>query len=199
MNDDQMQPSTSSSAIAVEKESKKCLPFSRPSPCTPFCVELEKDIFLAVKDYLGHDIVDLRVFEGGLGTKRGLEFPPQRWNSLMCLMDFINNALNDVIKGECAVHYEAHIGGNVYVQVTSPYRIVDIRQRYFDKGKLFYTKAGVKLHPLGWQKLLDTRSRVIDSIPNMDEQVPCFMRDDHQNQEGALSCSECSPNTFKMF
>jgi len=197
MNDDQ-KPSTSGIA-KVKKESRKCLPFSKPSPCNPFSVELEKDIFLIVREWLGEAIVELRLFENGLPSRKGLDFPPQRWNSLMCSTDEINKALQGVIKGESNISYESHIGGNVFVQVTSPYRVVDIRQRYFKDGRLYYTKVGIKLHPQGWQKVLDTRCTVIDCIPNLDDHLPCFMREDHQNQEGALTCPECSPNSYAMF
>lgn len=162
--------------------------------CKPFSKELEKNIFLAVREWIGQPIVELRVFENGHPTKKGLEFPPARWNTLMFVVDSVNKALQRIMLGEADVKYEAHLGGNVFVQVTAPYRIVDIRQRFRKQGTLYHTREGLKLHASGWQCMLDQRPLIHESIPNLDAYRPCFLNDDHQNQMGAMECKECSPD-----
>jgi hypothetical protein len=110
----------------------------------------------------------------------------------------VDGALENLNQGK-DVDYEVHLGGNVYLSLTSPYNCVDIRQKYQDeRGVIRFTRRGVSLRRSEWLKLKQAFGDILGAVPEADDlPTPCLMRDDHMNPLGALECKECTPNGYR--
>jgi hypothetical protein len=164
-------------------------------------VDLGQQRYFRLSDWNGAPRVDIREWlENGIApTKRGLSFPLQRFKVLMVSKDCIDQHLQRLIKDE-DVSYELHLGGNVYVSLQSPLRIIDIRQRFLDSaGVLRPTRRGVALRVKQWEQLKGLFLRLEQLLPEIVDMIPCFLSPDHQNQQGALMCPECNPNYYQNF
>ena len=151
---------------------------------------------LKVKPWNGNTRFDIREWNSGYPTRKGVSLPTLRWVSLTYATRFIDEALADLSKNR-EVKFEYHIGGNVYVTVDSPYRLVDIRQRFVDEeGVLRPTRRGVKLRLKEWASLKEAVEAVKVVVPETAVLVPCSLQEDHSNQRGFLTCPECNPTGF---
>jgi hypothetical protein len=123
-------------------------------------------------------------------TKKGISLSLGRWKILVDSIEDIDEALDH---GRA---YIRHLGGNVYCKVEERCVCVDIRQYWKPLGQdaVVPTKKGICLRPEEYKKLKDIVPDIGGVIPELDGVVPCYLRSDHQNQEGLLECSECNPN-----
>ena len=151
---------------------------------------------LTVKPWLGNNRFDIREWQSGYPTKKGVSLPTLRWVALAFATDLVDQAIKDVT-GQKDVDFEYHLGKNVYVSVKSPYRLVDIRQRFVDaEGVLRPTKRGLKLKLQTWTSLKAAIQEIKEAVPETSVILPCFLDDDHQNQQGYINCPECNPNGY---
>lgn len=145
-------------------------------------------------------IIDVRLFDDDEPTEKGQSMTLSRWRILCDSLEIIDKNLEDVKKDK-DVDYRLHLGGNVYVSVTSPYRCINIRKFYFmrnvksGKKTLYPTREGVSLRFPEWAKLKNNLSEINFHLPvELDSVVPCYARQDHSNQMAMLECMECNPS-----
>lgn len=115
-------------------------------------------------------------------------------------IEIIDKNLEDVKKDK-DVDYRLHLGGNVHVSVTSPYRCINIRKfnfiRNVESGKktLYLTREGVSLRIPECAKLKNSLSEINFYLPvGLDSVAPCYARQGHSNQMAMLECMECNPS-----
>lgn len=72
-------------------------------------------------------INDVRLFDDDEPTEKGQSMSLSRWRILCDSIEIIDKNLEDVKKDK-DVDYRLHLGGNVHVSVTSPYRSINIRK-----------------------------------------------------------------------
>ena len=152
-----------------------------------------------VKPWGGRLRFDIRDWTDNRPTIKGVSLPSLRWVSLVYMAPAVADAIKKVKEKGREVNFELHIGGNVYITVTSPYWLVDIRQRFVDsEGNLRPTRRGIKLRFAEWKALTETFEEVKDAAPEVGVITPCYLGVDHQNQLGYLSCPECSPKGYSQ-
>ena len=113
-------------------------------------------------------------------------------------VDEASSNLDQVVEGK-DIHYKSHLGGNMFLQVNSPYQGVSIRQ-FKNVGNSESVKlipvcgAGIFLLAREWTQFLKLNECIVDIIPEVMTTLPCLDRIDHSNQEGYYMCLECCPN-----
>ena len=76
----------------------------------------------------------------------------------------------------------------MFVSVTSGIRCVDIRQWYMDRQRTLRAgRIGIALRMSEWHKFVELIPQMNEQSARVRDAEPCF----HQNQEGAMECSEC--------
>ncbi|KAL5021594.1 hypothetical protein ScPMuIL_000749 [Solemya velum] len=134
----------------------------------------------------------LRQFEPRSNVLKEASFSLRRWKELEWTMPRINEAVEEAKKGK-DVRATWHLGGNLIVTVDKRFPTVDIR--HFDKlrgsDEPRPTRKGVAMRLDRFKSVVELMPHL---IPELEKTVPCYMRDDHQNQLGFLQCPECNPN-----
>jgi len=109
----------------------------------------------------------------------------------------INENVDAVRRGDQSVALRHHIGGTVYVSVTSGYSCVEIRRLYqpFDDkdGEIKPTKKGVALKFAEWSYLCSLIDIIHTAFSALATALPCYYDEDHMSQVNWLSCLECNP------
>lgn len=146
--------------------------------------------YIEVKEWKGELRVDLREWENGQPTKKGISLTLMRWKNLVDAIEYVDQGLrnND--------GYKTHLGGNVYICIGAGSVCVDIRQFWKPENEVVPTKKGLCLRPGEYQRLKELIPEVGRTLPELDGVVPCYLQSDHMNQLGALKCSECNPCDF---
>jgi hypothetical protein len=89
-------------------------------------------------------------------------------------------------------NYQHHIGGNIYVSLSSDYPSIDIRQFYYDSQGLQATSLGVNLHITEWDEFINSYREVTLRIPAIKHVKTCSQIHG-DNYEEKFSCLECHP------
>lgn len=91
-----------------------------------------------------------------------------------------------------------HLGANVFVSARQDNPCVDIRQYWKPSNYITIvpTKRGLCLRPTEFKALQSYISDIEKLLPELKDVIPCYMRDDHFNQLGMMSCKNCNPNEF---
>lgn len=91
-----------------------------------------------------------------------------------------------------------HLGANVFVSARQDNPCVDIRQYWKPSNytTIVPTKRGLCLRPTEFKALQSYISDIEKLLPELKDVIPCYMRDDHFNQLGMMSCKNCNPNEF---
>ena len=149
------------------------------------------------KDQLQIHIRDFQKYDEKLyPNKKGVTLPLWRWI-------VFENQESEIV--EAAAQYwkdrkeqQWHLGGGVYVTVNHTYPAIDIRHYWKpdDAVKPCPTRKGVKLDRKQFNKLGDVMKVIRDFVPELNNTIPCYMREDHQNQIGMLRCKECNPFSY---
>jgi len=92
------------------------------------------------------------------------------------------------------VSYRHPIGGGYYVSVTSGFNCIDI-QKFFPSLRTDEqpTRRGLALRLHEWMDMKKIIENVDSKYYELCTALPCYLRESHQNQFGALECSECNP------
>ena len=162
---------------------------------------LGNNVWLKVSEWKGEKRVDIREYNTKYPTKTGISLTLNRWTGLCHAVDMVDEHLTRVKKGE-HVEFEFHIGGNVYVSINSPFWIVSIRQFFCPMNGANMrrpTPKGIRLKLGGWNTLKETIASVQREVPELENFVPCFARNDHSNQMGFLTCPECNPEGYQDY
>ncbi len=82
------------------------------------------------------------------------------------------------------------------MQANSGFKVVDLRWLWLPDGQS-EIRATRKSDSLEIRRVPEMTSLLPDIekvVPELTDVQPCYMRSDHCNQLGALSCFECNPN-----
>ena len=161
-----------------------------------------KDRFLVASKWNGQKRISLREYqsyEGGCKlypTKKGVSLTVENWLDLKMIFDDVTTALTDAIDGNKEVNFTHHIGGNVYVTISTQWPTVNIRKWWIPENgdKVIPTRKGINLTSAEWDMIKKISKTLHIVVPELAYALPCSMRGDHQNQEGMLRCSHCNPN-----
>ena len=117
-----------------------------------------------------------------------------RWANLQDIWNEIEHNVRRVMDGE-DVAYKRHIGGGVYISITSGYGTVDIRRFFMPKGntEAKATRQGVPVKFVEWQDMAEIVKRINTTYVYLGTATSCIQHDDHANQLGMLACLECNP------
>jgi len=93
------------------------------------------------------------------------------------------------------VSYRHPIGGGYYVSVTAGFNCIDIRKFFLPYGQtdIKPTRRGLVLRLHIWMDMKKIIENVDSEYYELGTALPCYLRESHQNQIGALECSECNP------
>ena len=90
--------------------------------------------------------------------------------------------------------YEKHIGGNLYVNVKSPFECVQKRQKYIKDGELRYSKYnGISLKSDQFKSFTLLTEMMESFHPQIAEAVLCSEKSDHTDWRVMSTCKECNP------
>lgn len=157
----------------------------------------KNDVFLTASVYNGNVNIHLRHFieQNGqsIPTKRGVVFNLGRWVRFESLIEEIGEFLETYWKQSAEIQW--HVGGGVFVSLTPKYSTVDIRHYWVPPGadKPLHTKKGVCLDRIKFNRLKASLSELHDRVPELSDVELCMFSESHKNQEGMLSCPECTP------
>ncbi len=132
--------------------------------------------------------MDIREWRDDRPSKKGISLTLMRYKNLVYLLELADRAI------QSKESFDRHLGGNVYITIGQDSACVDIRQYWNPQGEVVPTKKGICLRPTEYSRLKELLPEIGGTLPELDGVVPCFLQGDHQNQLGALMCSECSPN-----
>ena len=153
---------------------------------------MPKKFDIGDKRYLVLKKNEIKLFEDKSIKVATFTYP--RWASFRLYFDDIDEAVIQLVAKDQDVKLKLSIGGGWYVSVTSGYWCVDIRKFYWLPGVGERpTKVGLALRLSEWAKLKEIVREIADKHPDIATAKPCWMGEDHQNQEGAINCSECNP------
>ena len=110
----------------------------------------------------------------------------QKFAKLYYSTDDINAAVEKVCLNQEVVNFRQHIGGAWYVSVTSGFKCVDIRKYFMIDGQLKPTRIGIGLRMSEWENLVKAIPSIHADRPDIAATVPCYLREDHNNQQGEI-------------
>jgi hypothetical protein len=119
----------------------------------------------------------------------------QKFSKILMHLAEIDEAVMKLRNYE-SVNVRYEIGGNWAVTITSGVSCVNIR-RWFYKGQdptPYPTRIGMSLRLPEWNMFKKHIPTIQTHRVDIAAVVPCFLSEDHYNQEGALNCCECNPN-----
>uniref|UniRef100_A0A8W8P1B1 Transcriptional coactivator p15 (PC4) C-terminal domain-containing protein n=1 Tax=Magallana gigas TaxID=29159 RepID=A0A8W8P1B1_MAGGI len=124
-----------------------------------------------------------------------VSLPPRkaRWLKFESLLPDIQDFIDNVGREDGEVQW--HIGGGVFVSLSSGYPTVDIRHFWKpdDAPEPIPTKKGVTLNRNKLARLRDALNEIHECVPELQDTELCMFSDSHQNQIGMLNCTECTP------
>lgn len=128
-------------------------------------------------------------------TRKGVGLRLEQWNRLELYKEQIAKEVLRVESGE-TIRTSWHLGSNWFVTLDSRYPGVSIRKFYLPDGsdQLRPTTKGTFLPFARFHQVACAIATLSLLVPEVADFIPCFMRDDHQNQRGALDCPHCNPN-----
>lgn len=165
-------------------------------------IDIGNDCYVVGNTFKGQMLIHVRKYErkddGTLfPTKKGIALNLGKWKKLQyCYLENIDSAV-DQYRDSKPVDLTLHLGGNYHVSVKSGFPLVNIRRWFVprDQQELTPTKTGIALTFLQWEKLKSAMSLVEELLSGELDKIS-FCEESHQNQEGALTCSNCNPNDF---
>lgn len=157
--------------------------------------------YIQVTEWDGEPRIDIRQWAKASSgklypLKTGVSLTLSRWKMLCMHMDDIEEGRKAIHNKNADVDLQIHLGGNFYASLKYGYPCVDIRKFWIPDGqeKLQATQKGIALLHPEWDRVVSYIKDIELALPELAEVTPCPLREDHQNQEGMLQCSECNPN-----
>ncbi|XP_061191755.1 uncharacterized protein LOC133199995 [Saccostrea echinata] len=155
------------------------------------------NLFLTASPYKEEIMIHIRHFTDSHGrifpTKKGVTFPLPRWLKFECLLDEIEDYLENHRNQQQQMKW--HIGGGVYVSLTPEFPTLDIRHFWKpdDSKEPIPTKKGVTLTRSKFDRLRSAVFELREVVPELNDAQLCMLDESHQNQLGVLICPECTP------
>ena len=144
----------------------------------------------------GEPRIDLREFKqtekSKFPIKKGISLNLEIFKSLELATDMVDTAMN---KNE-DLHY--HIWGNIFLTVRSDNPCVDIWKYWKPESEVnLVPKKGICLRPTEYVHLKSHVRNLEKKFSQLETIVPCFMRDDHQNQLGMFRWPTYNPLEYE--
>lgn len=153
----------------------------------------------------GQALVDIRRWVGNkegtvVATKKGVSLTLVRWVRLMAQEKKINCLLQDVKDGT-VLDQRLHISGPVMISLCSPFWTLNLREYYknMQSGEIMPTGRGVVINHFEWESLMLHANEIKEKMSEIVDTEPCYIGEDHYNQEGLLRCPECCPWTYQEY
>ena len=165
-------------------------------------LSLGNDRFVQIVEWKGELGVDIRQWEHEKPTTKGIRLTLMQFKNLTTGMDSSVSpafATDDGTESYRAIKdVSFHVGANVFVKVTKDNPCVDIRQYWKppNQDDLVPTKKGLCLRPSEYKLFRECVPDIEKSLPELKNVIPCYMRDDHNNPLGMLSCDYCNPHDY---
>ena len=154
---------------------------------------LGNDRYLQVVEWKGELRVGMREWKGVIATKKGISLNLMQYKNLTDIIEDIKEART---KNQ---EYKYHLGNDVYVTVTQNNPCVDIRQFWKPHSDLVPTRKGLCLRPSEYEAFKTAVPDIDKQVPEMEYTTPCYMQEDHANQEGFLRCKTCNPDGYEQW
>jgi hypothetical protein len=105
------------------------------------------------------------------------------------------------LKNYQPINERFEIGGNWAVTITAGFSCVNIRRWFYKDQDLtpYPTRIGMSLRIAEWDMFKRHVPTIQTHRVDIAAVVPCFLNEDHYNQEGAVNCRECNPNVEQDF
>ena len=162
---------------------------------SPRCkLSIGNERFIQVIEWHGELRVDLREWQHNYPTKKGISLNLVQYKNLLAGLDIsINPALTEN-KDDLF-----HLGANVFVKAKEDNPCMDIRQYWIppNQQESVPTKKGLCLRSMEYKALTDQMSEIEKHLPELQNVIPCYMQDDHSNQEGMMRCKMCNPDVYQ--
>ena len=115
-----------------------------------------------------------------------------RYAKLLSLRREVDEAVS---KSKTSTDYKfsRHLGGLVYVTVSSKYPCVDIRQFYMYDGDLKPRRQGVALHYAEWYYFKQAYTALCKVLPELSEMKHCSASHAIEDIDETFTCGECYP------
>jgi Transcriptional Coactivator p15 (PC4) len=132
---------------------------------------------------------NITIEEPGSDTK-SLCLPAKRWAALMACEQQIDSSVHS-LQAKQYVKFITHIGGGIFVSVTTGFPCVDIREFYWNKEKLtaLPTKRGIALTMKQWPLLKEINQLIKEYFPQLTKIDVC----NHLALDELINCGECHP------
>jgi hypothetical protein len=115
-----------------------------------------------------------------------------RYAKLMSLRREVDEAIS-VSKINDDYKFSKHLGGLLYVTVSSKYPCVDIRQFYLYDGDLKPRRQGVALHYAEWYYFKQAYEGLCKVVPQLVEMKHCSALHSIEKLDESFACRECYP------
>lgn len=127
--------------------------------------------------------------EIGSETK-SITLPAKRWAALVAAESNIDHAVSS-LQAKQYVKYNHHLGGGMFVSVTTGFLCVDLRSFYYNKAKASPapTKRGIALILTQWEQLKEINQQIIQHFPKLAKTELCI----HPTFNSLINCIECHP------
>ena len=117
-------------------------------------------------------------------SEKFIQLTAQRWNNLMDLREAIDENVQKVLNEVEPVNFRRHLGGGVYVSVTSGIKCVDVRLFYPNRNLgPRPTQSGFAFRLPEWTSMKLIMEEINKQFPELINYDSCFLRGDHNNQE----------------
>jgi len=159
---------------------------------------LGNDRFVVVDVFNGNVQVHIRQYEkddkGKLfPTKSGICLTATRFAALIYCADLVKPLLEKIRNKENGISIRLHLGGGIFLSANSDFSAVNVRRYFVPEGQTvpYPTKKGLALRFSEWNILVEKFMDISKLLDN--DNMPCFLREDHQLLSIANACNECNP------
>lgn len=146
----------------------------------------------------GNYTIDIRnQASDGSASIKGIELSSSQYNIVVReLSEALWPMLLHLITypSECTeMDYSMHIGNLIYISIKSPWKCINIRERYAKAtgGIGFSLNNGISLKIRSVERLMDLNRSIQKCFPKIAETIPCKYT--HPDLDTAIQCNVCYP------
>ena len=102
----------------------------------------------------------------------------------------------DIIKNNVGTDYYFHLGANCFIETLSTSENIHFAkyEEIYEDVHALSVDEGIALNKSQFNVIVEKMCEIEAVIPELSAIVPCYLREDHQNQLGAMTCPECNPS-----
>ncbi len=154
-------------------------------PCTLF--NIGRGLHVEATHYNGRPRIDIRIWnqeeEMKMRTRKGISLTLSQWETLLKYRHHIDGDF-DRLREKTPVDSSYNLGEDTYATLTSPYRVINIRQWYrADDGVLKPGRKGITLRFSEWEHIIHLQHQLelihptLNTVYKEDEHYECHSRD----------------------